>query len=1331
MHVSTASSVRYGLLNRLHYGQGSEFFRARSEGAHGFEKVVLLKRLSMRPSSDNFSTAGQAATRYLYPPPSPDRLRRRLAREAVVCSRLSFHNVVGVYDFYQQGDHVCLAMELVDGVGLDAILDLRRRLRQPIPPHALIALASQLLDALDYLHKARDSATEKKLEIVHRALSPDHILLDRCAVVKLVGFSYAQLAGEEPEKLELISRYTAPEARHRPRLTPAADLYSVAAVLYELFTLSPLVQEAQSAPLSATALDAALRRLPAEAMAIAPILRRALLPTPEERYRSAGEMVAALRAAKKGPPSDVPPGQVLRSLVEEVLFQSPAEPDKVEEEESELELDTSEGLLVDPSGWQPWSANGHNPFRLDTDLPDSDLDADEEALFGELELDEAAAGATRRRMHTVNLAGPEYTGDLPTFPGPMGDENATRNVTLTHFVSSPLLEFSAMNAPSHSPAAQTVTATAFAHELPPAEETRTASGPVAGSGELEKAAETVAAVVIPASLPEPNEVMTSDTTGVSRANGSPDRVLSPVDTPIADAATLDTEPAPCHNLDGSGPDPFALDRALLPQVPPQEDAEARVLGLKPLETVMADPAAPNPPSRQVRTDLRDAPTTPAPAHPSSTPTPPGTVAQRARAADPRVFYSLADDLPDDSITDPRAGERLRAQLRDIQLSPPTMATLERSPMSFLGSGETPPLPPTPAAVPHSLDAARGGMQTEALKPVAAPTTQPGLEGGMEGVDPSLFDSLKSRPEVQLYPSEPPAPPARMAEGAPPTVESLFRNPGALQSPSTPSPQPSPESGASTGARANRIGKIEPVEAVRADTSRAGGARADAASVRTTGKKPAREGNLGPAGRENSPTVIVRTDVILHKALAAAQTEEETSAVLRAIKNRGVQRLETPAQSPSVPLHSFDRPSPSMSDTFYRGAQNGGSHSASPQPQHTVGGAGPAVDSSPTRVLPAPHLRVDPRVDSSVETRLTQNPLLSVPVGRISAPVPEGENTFELNIDDLELDDLSQEQPIPTLQQLRQAAPAMGQSTLSQALGRPLTGGKGSSARGQTDRASVQVSVARGASAEDALLPPRALGGGQRPTSDPSVFANGSGANGSSANGSGVNGSGANGSGAHVRHAPTGHSGNHSVSSLTAQALASAQQVPFELVLIGMGGLTHLTVPPAGIWLGRSPRCDVVVADPRVASRHAQVSPFQGGFQLQCSQGEMVEAGGVRMRQVVLKPGIAVNVGPVSLMMLPAAVMPSFDYATLQRELVARFPTIAQQEVLRAEAGLRLHESSRQLPPDQLWSQLLDLYRENPDARPFRRLLEVLARVDTQAHEVARALETLRQLEKLS
>ncbi|MFD0199461.1 MULTISPECIES: serine/threonine-protein kinase [Saccharothrix] len=192
-------------------------------GAGGFATVYRARQVQL-----NREVAVKIDNRML----RTERDRRRFLREAHAAARLSGHpHVVSVHDanFTPDGTPY-LVMELCTG---GSLADVVRR-DGPLAADRVLALGVQLADALAAAHAEG---------VLHRDIKPANILLDRYGTAKLADFGLAALLDAEGSSTvtrdALSPSYAPPEAFAMAQPTPAADVYALAATLYDLLAGRP------------------------------------------------------------------------------------------------------------------------------------------------------------------------------------------------------------------------------------------------------------------------------------------------------------------------------------------------------------------------------------------------------------------------------------------------------------------------------------------------------------------------------------------------------------------------------------------------------------------------------------------------------------------------------------------------------------------------------------------------------------------------------------------------------------------------------------------------------------------------------------------------------------------------------------------------------------------------------------------------------------------------------------------------------------------------------------------------------------------------------------
>ncbi|MGO8947934.1 MAG: protein kinase domain-containing protein [Ktedonobacterales bacterium] len=154
----------------------------------------------------------------------------RFQREARAASALQHPNIVQVFDYGQSGDNYYIVMEFVDGS------DLRRYLKKNgiLSNERVIQIAHDVALGLGAAHK---------MGIVHRDVKPQNIMLNDQGLVKLTDFGIASMYKDaEAERLTTTGmtlgtvQYYAPEQAQGEIVSPAADVYALGIVMYEMIT---------------------------------------------------------------------------------------------------------------------------------------------------------------------------------------------------------------------------------------------------------------------------------------------------------------------------------------------------------------------------------------------------------------------------------------------------------------------------------------------------------------------------------------------------------------------------------------------------------------------------------------------------------------------------------------------------------------------------------------------------------------------------------------------------------------------------------------------------------------------------------------------------------------------------------------------------------------------------------------------------------------------------------------------------------------------------------------------------------------------------------------
>lgn len=276
---------RYTLLMPLATGGMGEIYLARLGGTAGFEKFCVIKKILPALAQDRAFV-------------------ERFMGEARVLVRLTHGSIAQVLDMGTEDGEPYMALEFVDGKDLRRLVSRVRESGEAIPVEVALFVMGRVLEALAYAHRKRDEQ-DREIQLVHRDISPQNVLLSYEGEVKVIDFGLAKstLSDAKTNPSIILGKflYMAPEQARHEKVDRRSDLYAVAICLYELLTgknpfghlgmtaLMEAVMRPKIAPLQEVA-----PHVPAEVCAL---VARGLEVDPGKRFQSAEEMRGVLTAA--------------------------------------------------------------------------------------------------------------------------------------------------------------------------------------------------------------------------------------------------------------------------------------------------------------------------------------------------------------------------------------------------------------------------------------------------------------------------------------------------------------------------------------------------------------------------------------------------------------------------------------------------------------------------------------------------------------------------------------------------------------------------------------------------------------------------------------------------------------------------------------------------------------------------------------------------------------------------------------------------------------------------------------------------------------------------
>lgn len=276
---------RYEVLLLLASGGMATVYIARRGGVAGFERLVAIKVLHPHLAHD-------------------EEFISMFLDEARLAARIRHPNVVATLDISDtQGDGYFLVMDYVEGDHLGHLLRAAGKLGERLPVPVVSRIVMDALSGLDAAHNLFD-AGQKRLDLVHRDLSPHNLLVGADGIARITDFGVAKaqvrLSSTRDGQFKGKLSYMAPEQAASGEADQRSDLFSMGIVLWEALTGRRLFRGENNADVLNKILNPKVPKPSQLDAALAPfdaVAERALAREPEDRFQTAEEFFEAVETA--------------------------------------------------------------------------------------------------------------------------------------------------------------------------------------------------------------------------------------------------------------------------------------------------------------------------------------------------------------------------------------------------------------------------------------------------------------------------------------------------------------------------------------------------------------------------------------------------------------------------------------------------------------------------------------------------------------------------------------------------------------------------------------------------------------------------------------------------------------------------------------------------------------------------------------------------------------------------------------------------------------------------------------------------------------------------
>ncbi len=272
---------RYQLIRKLAAGGMGQVLLAK-KGQDDFEKLVVIKRILPHLVED-------------------EEFFNMFKDEAKITMRLDHPNIARINEFGVEAGIHYIEMEYVAGEDLRRIEKRAAQLGSGIPIGVVLRVIADAAAGLDFAHKARDQKGEA-LQLVHRDVSPQNVLVAFDGSVKLIDFGVAKAAGRAQHTATGILKgkfpYMSPEQAIGEEIDARSDIFALGIILWEQLTGKRLFKAENDMATQRLVINCQVP-LPSSVeksspVDLDPVVMKALAKNPADRYPDAASMRMAL-----------------------------------------------------------------------------------------------------------------------------------------------------------------------------------------------------------------------------------------------------------------------------------------------------------------------------------------------------------------------------------------------------------------------------------------------------------------------------------------------------------------------------------------------------------------------------------------------------------------------------------------------------------------------------------------------------------------------------------------------------------------------------------------------------------------------------------------------------------------------------------------------------------------------------------------------------------------------------------------------------------------------------------------------------------------------------
>ena len=209
---------KYKLLKQIARGGMAEIFMACIGSIKGAPKFVVIKRIIYTQSKNK-------------------EFNKMFQNEGRIAANLNHSNIASIHEFGVEDGQYFICMEYISGRNLRQLVKKLRSQKRQLSVEECTYIIRNACLGLDYAHNCTDSVTGQPLNIIHRDISPQNIMISFNGDIKVIDFGIAKIDDSEATKVGVLKgkfEYMSPEQVRGKVLDRQTDIFSMGSILWEL-----------------------------------------------------------------------------------------------------------------------------------------------------------------------------------------------------------------------------------------------------------------------------------------------------------------------------------------------------------------------------------------------------------------------------------------------------------------------------------------------------------------------------------------------------------------------------------------------------------------------------------------------------------------------------------------------------------------------------------------------------------------------------------------------------------------------------------------------------------------------------------------------------------------------------------------------------------------------------------------------------------------------------------------------------------------------------------------------------------------------------------------